>query len=318
MRVPGGSCTRKGGACLAQAVKETITVEGHDLVISNPDKLMFPEAGITKLDYLRHLLELAPYLLKYCRNRYLTTIRYPNGIHGKHFYQKNCPQPAPDFVRTATLNGIRYVVLDSVPTLLWLGNLACLEFHPSFHYVGEDLPAEWVIDIDPSLERDDRVMHAAVLVGELLESLRIQSVPKTSGATGTQIFVPIRRGYTFEQLRAVGKFLCEYLVHQHPRLFTLERLKKDRGTRIYLDYLQHWHGKTLSAPYTPRARKEATVSTPLTWDELRSGAKPEHFTLTTIGKRLNTYGDLIDRVPPQSLDHVLSHLGRNEMRLLNR
>lgn len=294
---------------MTPTVKETIVVEGYELTITSPDKLLWPEAGITKVDYLQKLLMLAPYLLKYCRNRYLTTIRYPHGIHGEFFYQKNCPEWAPSFVPTATLDNVRYIVLDSIPTLLWLGNLACLEFHPSFHELNDPLPAEWVIDIDPTLEQDDRIMQAAVIVGDLLASLHIQSVPKTSGATGIQIYVPIQRGYTFEQLRSIGKFVSEYLVQQHPKLFTLERLKKDRGTMIYLDYLQHWPGKTLSAPYTPRARKAASLSTPLHWDELRSGAKPEDFNLFTIEERLQQFGDLIDQVKPQSLDHILSHIG---------
>ena len=290
------------------AVKETIRINGHEIVISNPDKLLWPEAGITKLDYLQKLIMLSPYLLKYCRNRYLTTIRYPDGIHGKSFYQKNSPEPVPDFVTTALFQGIRYVVLDSLPTLLWLGNLACLEFHPSFHYIGEERPAEWVLDIDPSLERDERIMEAAAIAGELLRSLGIESVPKTSGATGVQIYVPIRPGYTFEQLRKIGRFISEYLAAKHPDLFTLERLKKDRGNLIYLDYLQHWHGKTLSAPYTPRARPRATLSTPLRWEEVRSGARPEDFTLLNIETRLKQTGDLIEQVPPQSLDHILDYL----------
>jgi bifunctional non-homologous end joining protein LigD len=293
---------------MGTSVKEAVVAEGREILISNPGKPLWPEAGITKLDYLRKLVMLSPYLLKYCRNRYLTTIRYPNGVHGKSFYQKNCPEPIPEFVRTAELGGINYVVLDSLPTLLWLGNLACLEFHPSFHYVGDERPAEWVLDIDPSLEQDDRIMEAAAIVGDLFRSLGLDGVPKTSGATGIQIYVPIRPGYSFAQLRKVGRFIAEYLTAKHPKLFTVERLKKDRGDKIYLDYLQHWPGKTLSAPYTPRARPEATLSTPLHWDELRAGRKPADFNLFTIEARLREKGDLIEQVPPQSLDEILRHL----------
>ncbi len=293
---------------MAAGAKGTISVEGYELTISNPEKVLWPEQNITKIEYLEKLAALSPFLLRYCRNRYLTTIRYPHGIHGKSFYQKNCPQPVPPFVKTAEFHGINYVNLDSVPTLLWLGNLACLEFHPSFHYIGDERPAEWVIDIDPSLEEEPRIMKAAHIVGELLDSLRIQSVPKTSGATGVQIFIPIARGYTFEQLRKIGQFLGEYLVKTHPKLFTIERMKKNRGDLIYIDYLQHWHGKTLSAPYTPRARPQATISAPLRWDEVEAGADPRDFNLLTIGERLKRTGDLIEQVKPQTLDHVLSFL----------
>jgi bifunctional non-homologous end joining protein LigD len=295
--------------------KGTVTVEGHEITISNPDKLLWPELGITKIAYLEKLLMLAPYLLTYCRNRYLTTIRFPNGWNAKSFYQKNCPEPAPSFVHTAELGGIRYVHLDSVATLLWLGNLACLEFHPSFHYIGDELPAEWLIDIDPTLEVEPRIMEAAEIIGGVLDQMGIRSIPKTSGATGVQIYVPIVRGYTFEQLRTIGHFVGSYVVQKHPQLFTIERLKKNRGSLIYVDYLQHWHGKTLSAPYTPRARQQATVSTPLRWDEVQLRCDPRDFTLLNIGERLARLGDLIAQEPPQRLDQVLAAVASTGGRL---
>ncbi|WP_372009551.1 non-homologous end-joining DNA ligase [Paenibacillus chitinolyticus] len=286
----------------------TIMVEGQELIITNPEKPLWPEAGITKLDFLQKLIELSPYLLRYCRDRHLTTIRFPHGIHDKSFYQKNTPEPVPDFVNLAPLDGIRYVNLDSLPTLIWLGNLACLEFHPSFHRIGETLPAEWLIDIDPTLEVEPRIMEAAHLIGEVLDSLHIQSVPKTSGATGVQIYVPIQHGYTFEQLRKIGYFIGSFVVKKYPKLFTIERLKKNRGDLIYFDYLQHWYGKTLSAPYTPRAKIHGTVSTPLLWEEVERRCDPRDFTLHVIVERIKKMGDLIEKVPPQNLDAVLSHL----------
>ncbi|MDF2669051.1 MAG: polymerase [Paenibacillus sp.] len=284
----------------------TVTVDGYEIKITNPDKVLWPEKNITKVMYLEKLLELAPYLLHYCSNRYLTTIRFPHGIHDKSFYQKNSPEPAPAYVRTAVMENIRYVVLDSIPTLLWLGNLACLEFHSSFHYVDDTSPAEWVLDIDPSLDHEPRIMQAVLLIGEALDKMRIHSVAKTSGATGVQLFIPIQRGYTFEQLRKIGHFLGGYLTQTYPKLFTIERLKKNRGDLIYIDYLQHWYGKTLSAPYTPRAREAASVSTPLEWSEVEQQVDPRDFHLLNIGERLHNKGDLLAKVPPQSLEHVLS------------
>lgn len=286
-----------------------IIVEGNEITISNPQKLLWPDAGITKLDYLQKLILLAPYLLTYSCNRYMTVIRYPNGVEGKSFYQKNAPQPLPDFVKTAKLNEIEYIHMDSLSTLLWLGNLAALEFHTSFEYIGGVEPAEWVLDIDPSLEDEPRLMEAVAIIGDALIAMGIKSVPKTSGATGVQIFVPIVKGHTFEQLRGIGKFIGEYLSQKHPTLFTIERLIKNRGDRIYIDYIQHWAGKSLSAPYTPRARKEATVSTPLTWDEVRKGISPKQFTLHTIEDRLKEKGDLIAMMDKQSLESVISFIG---------
>ncbi|EXX87957.1 DNA polymerase [Paenibacillus darwinianus] len=294
---------------MAVKTKGTIVVAGSEMTISNPGKLLWPEMEITKLAFLEKLIELSPYLINYCARRYLTVIRYPNGIHGKSFYQKNCPDPIPGFVRTAEQNGIRYVVLDSLPTLVWLGNLACLEYHASCDRIGEpDKPTEWVLDIDPSLEEEPRIMEAAWLAGELLRSLGISAVPKTSGATGVQIIVPLQPDLTFDELRAVGRFVGDYLSRTHPKLFTIERMKRNRGDLIYFDYLQHYQGKTLSAPYTPRARAAASVSTPLTWEEVRADARPTAFHLLNIGERLRRHGDLLERAPVQNLRPILEFI----------
>ncbi|WP_068782355.1 non-homologous end-joining DNA ligase [Paenibacillus sp. GM2] len=293
---------------MARSIKGTIRIEGEEVTITNPDKLLWPESGITKQQYLQRLAELAPYLLRYCRNRFLTTIRYPGGIHSKFFYQKNAPEPLPDFVRTAQHEDINYIVLDNLPTLLWLGNLAAIEFHPSLHYVGDTLPCEWMIDLDPSQDDEPRIMEAAAYVGDILASLGISSVPKTSGATGVQIIIPIEYGVTFDQLRSIGQFVARYATEKYPSFFTIERLKKDREGKIYFDYLQHYSGKTLAAPYTPRARQAASVSTPLTWDEVRKNPHPSEFNLLNIGERLQQRGDLLQEVKPQSLELILRHL----------
>jgi len=292
----------------ARASKSTIQVEGETLTITHPDKPLWPEVGITKAAYLQKLVELSPYLLKYCRNRLLTTIRFPHGAGDEFFYQKNAPKPIPSFVRTAVQGDILYVNLDSLPTLMWLGNLLCLEFHPSVHRIGSEAPAEWIIDLDPSREEEPRIMEAAAIIGDILRQMGIDSLPKTSGATGVQIYIPIQDGYSFDQLRGIGHFIGLYAVEKHPRLFTIERMTKDRGDNIYIDYLQHWPGKTISAPYTPRAKPFATVSTPLTWQEVAQGCKIVDYNLLTIIPRLNQFGDLLETVPKQNLDAVLRHL----------
>jgi bifunctional non-homologous end joining protein LigD len=203
---------------------------------------------------------------------------------------------------------VNYINLDSLSALIWLGNLAALEFHPSFEYIGGEEPAEWVLDIDPSQEQEPRLMEAVAVIGETLDAMGINSVPKTSGATGVQIIIPIQRGYTFDQLRKIGHFVGKYMTEKHPQLFTIERLIKNRGTKIYIDYVQHAAGKSLSAPYTPRAREHATVSTPLTWDEVRHGIDPKTFTLLTIEKRLAEQGDLIAKTSKQSLKPILEFI----------
>lgn len=151
-------------------------------------------------------------------------------------------------------------------------------------------------------------MEATAIVGEVLKSLGLSSVPKTSGATGVQIIVPIKQGVTFDELRKVGHLVGRYVTEKHPGLFTLERLKKQRGDKIYFDYLQHYRGKTLAAPYTPRARPLATVSTPLTWDEVIRNVSPEEFHLLNIEERLRVMGDLIEQLPPQPIELVIAGL----------
>lgn len=293
---------------MPRSIKGTIIIEGEEVSVTNPDKLLWPEVGITKMIYLEKLTELSPYLLRYCHNRLLTTIRYPGGIHNKFFYQKNAPEPLPLYVKTILHENIRYVVMDNLPTLLWLGNLASIEFHPSLHYALETLPCEWIIDLDPSVEDEPRIMEAALHVGEVLSSLGLSSVPKTSGATGVQIIVPVKYGVTFEQLRSIGHFVARYVTEKHPKLFTIERFKKDRGDKIYFDYLQHYAGKTLASPYTPRARVAASVSTPLTWEEVALDPHPAEFNLLNIGERLKVHGDLLQSVAPQSVELLLKHL----------
>lgn len=280
----------------------------YELPITHPDKPIWPEAGITKLSYVQILAELAPYLLPYTSGRYLTTIRYPAGIHGTSFYQKNCPESAPEYVRTAQQGSIRYMVMDSLPALLWMGSMYGLEFHVSCDEIENPFPNTWMLDIDPTLEIEPRLMEATALVGQLLHSLGLEAVPKTSGATGVQIVMPIERGPRFDELRRFGKFISEYLVAQHPKLFTVERMKKDRGDLIYLDYLQHYEGKTLPAPYSPRARIGATLSTPLTWEEVQLNVKPTDFHLLNIQERLHNQGDVLSKAPRQSLASIISQL----------
>lgn len=289
-------------------IKGTLTIDGQEIQITNPDKPLWPEVGITKAMYLQKLTALSPFLLRYTQNRLLTTIRYPHGVQGEFFYQKNAPEPLPPYVQTHIHENINYVLLNGLPELLWLGNLAALEFHPSLHYAGDTLPCEWMIDLDPSKPEEPRIMQAAYIVGETLRSLGISSVPKTSGATGVQIIVPIPEGMTFDELRRIGQFVAQYVTEKHPKLFTIERLKKNRGDKIYFDYLQHYSGRTLAAPYTPRARPLATVSTPLTWDEVTQDVSPADYHLLNIEERLREKGDLLAELPPQPLEPVLRHL----------
>jgi bifunctional non-homologous end joining protein LigD len=286
-----------------------VKVEGKHIQVTNPDKILFPDISMTKWDYVMHMARLAPFMLPYTRDRLLTVIRYPDGVRGKHFYQKNIPSYAPDWVETKTDGDNEYILLQNTATLVWLATQAALEFHTSFHLAGSDIPAELVFDLDPSREGFEAVTEVALLLHQVLQSIGLNAFAKTSGATGIQVYVPIERRYSFKQTRRVGQFLGKYLQERHPRLVTLERMKRLRGHKVYFDYLQHWHGKTIAAPYSPRARAQAPVSTPVSWRELEKGVHPDDFTLLNIHRRLEVTGDIFQNVldvrKRQSLDAIL-------------
>jgi bifunctional non-homologous end joining protein LigD len=241
----------------------------------------------------------------------LTTIRFPDGVKGKSFYQKHVPSHAPEWVRTSVWNQVEYVLLEDMATLAWLANLACLEFHLSFDRVdAPDMPPELVFDLDPSAPPFEKVVEVALHTKEVLDDMGLTSYVKTSGATGLQVYVPIRHRYTFKETRRVSRFVALYLAQKHPSLITVERSVKNRGDKVYFDYLQHWRGKSLIAPYSPRARSGAPVSTPLTWEELQTGVRPEQFTLTTIHGRLAEKGDLFVGLLAEDKRHDLADILR--------
>lgn len=297
---------------MAAPTKEyELTIDGHTLSITNPYKPLWPDAEVTKLDYIRYLLIVAKPMLAYAKDRLLTVIRYPHGITDKHFYQKNTPDYAPAWIQTHTWENVRYALCNNEATLIWMANQAALEWHVSFHLAKNEIPTELVFDLDPSTDDFSVVIQSAMLVKELLDELHLPSHVKTSGSSGLQIYVPIELRYTFEQTRQVGYFLASYLVSKHPELLTIERMVKNRGSKLYIDYLQHWRGKTLPAPYSPRAKEKATVSTPLNWEEVPH-IHPTAFTIHTVPERLQTLGDLFSPVSSPnsraSLDSVLSFL----------
>lgn len=291
--------------------KYRLEVEGREIDVSNPEKLLWPEAGIRKVDYISVMLKLGPYLLPYAKGRLLTTIRYPDGIHGESFYQKSCPEYAPEWVKTSVYVDINYIVLDSLPTLIWLVTQAALEFHVTFNTVDrEDHPTYLVFDLDPSKGQSfDEVIEVGLRIHETLEALSIKSFAKTSGATGLQVYIPVNSRYSYDQARTINEFFGKYFSQKYPGLITIERIVKNRGKKLYFDYLQMWYGKTIAAAYSPRATEKAPVSMPIRWKEL-SGVKPEDFTLLNAAKRLEETGDRFKGLleVDQSLDSLLEKI----------
>ena len=291
--------------------KYALEVEGRQIDVSNPEKLLWPEAGIKKIDYISSMLVLAPYILPYAKGRLLTTIRYPDGIHGESFFQKSCPEYAPEWINTSLYGDIRYILLDSLPALIWLATQAAFEFHVTFNTVDRgDYPTYLVFDLDPSKGQSfDDVKEVAFRVHETLTALLIKSFAKTSGATGVQVYIPVNGRYDYDHARLINEFFGKYFSQKYPDLITIERIVRNRGKKLYFDYLQMWHGKTIASAYSPRATEKATISMPIDWDEL-ANIKPGDFTLLNAAKRLAESGDRFKGLfeVDQNLDSILDKI----------
>lgn len=296
---------------VTDGTSQWVELNGHLIRITHPDKVLWPDIGLTKWDYVLYLVELAPFLIRHAQNRLLTTIRFPDGIHGESFYQKNVPAYAPDWVDRLRWKNTVYILLNRPETLIWLANQACLEFHVSFSYRDEDTVHALVFDLDPNRCDFPQVAEAALIIREELAALGLDCYVKTSGATGLQLFVPIKP-CSYEAARQVNRFFATYFESKYPQLFTIQRQVKKRGARIYFDYLQMWHGKSLICAYSPRARPGAPVSVPLKWSELETGIRPEQFRLENIRHRLEQEGDLflpLAEHAGQSIQPLLHMLG---------
>ncbi len=268
-----------------------LTVQGRDITLNNPDKPLWPDIGVTKAEYLKALAGLAPYLIPHTAGKPLTCLRYPHGVGDEFFYQKRPPNGAPDWVKTMLADGDEFVDMDSLPTLVWLGTMAALEFHTPFGDAAGTLTA-LVFDLDPSEGQTfEDVRECALIVHETLAQLGVASYAKTSGASGLQVYIPTRR-MTFAEGRRVNLFFGQYFASKHPEKITIERIVKNRGRKLYFDYLQMGPGKSIVSVYSPRAVPCGAISMPVKWDELAHGAMPCDFNLTNAVQRLEKTGDL--------------------------
>ena len=268
------------------------TVEDSNVLITSPDKILWKNPATVKDEYIGYLVETGPAILPFLKNRTLTVLRYPNGIEQEAFYQKNCPDYAPSFVKTFQDEEINYVVCNNFSTLLWLGNQSALEFHVPFNTLRNKKPLEIVFDLDPpSVEHFPLAIKAAKEMKKLFDKFEIKSYPKLSGGKGLQIHIPLlNTPLTYEETRIFTSFIAVYLTEKFPQNFTVERMKKKRGKKLYIDYVQHWSGKTIIAPYSSRGRLGATVAAPLLWEEMNENLTPKDFNLYTVRERLMEKG----------------------------
>jgi len=274
----------------------TVTVAGRELSLTNLDKVFWPESGFTKGDLVHYYVSVAADLLPHLSGRPLNLTRFPDGIGGKSFYQKDIPASAPDWVRTVGIahadHDVNYCLADSPATLAWLGQWGVVEIHPWLSRVDAlDSPDFAVFDFDPSPPAGfGDAVDLAFAVRRFLGEFGLRTYPKTSGATGVHVYLPIVRRYTYKEVERFVARVADIVYEALPGRTTRERsVAKRRG--IYIDHLQNIKGKTLASVYSPRPRPGAPVSTPVTWDELPR-VKPEAFNLRTIPERVRRVGDL--------------------------
>ena len=283
-------------------------VNGHLLKFTHLNKLYWPEDGISKRDMFNYYHQVAPLMIPYLKDRPMSLNRFPGGIHGESFYQKNVTDKAPDWAKTfdhITDVGkvTKYLVGSDEATLLWMNTLGCIEINPWFSRAETpDNPDYCVIDLDPDKHTYDQVVEAARIVKEVLDAIDVPSYPKTSGSTGMHIYIPLGGQYTYEQSQLFANIIVKLVHKQIPDYTSLERSIAARKGKMYLDFLQNRPGATIAGPYSLRPKPGATVSTPLSWDEVKPGLTIQHFNIHNAIARFKETGDLFEGVLGTGID----------------
>jgi bifunctional non-homologous end joining protein LigD len=310
----GGGARGRGGV--------EVSVQGRTLRLTNLDKVLYPHTGFTKGDLIGYYAAIAPVLLPHLHDRPLTLKRYPDGVQGEHFYEKQCPSHRPDWVQTTavwsgrTEREIDYCLCQDLPTLVWLGNLADLELHPSLsHAHALERPSTLAFDLDPGPPAGIvQCCEVALALRDMFTELGMRAFAKTSGLTGMQVYVPLnQRDVTYEQTKPFARAVADLLAHRRPRLVVSHMVKAARRGRVLIDWSQNDEHKTTVSVYSPRANTSPTVSTPVTWDEVavcRDAEDPAslEFGPVQVLDRVREHGDLFAEVV--SLRQSLPVLGQ--------
>ena len=296
--------------------KAQLIVDGKKLSVSNLDKVLYPKAGFTKGQVIDYYIRIAPVLLSHLRDRPLTMKRYPNGVNGEFFYEKNCPSHRPKWVKTAKVWSegnqqiMNYCLVQDLPTLVWAANLADLELHTSLARKGNvSRPTMMVFDLDPGAPANIvQCCQVGLWLRDLLGRMKLRSFPKTSGSKGLQVYVPLNTPVTFDQTKNLSKALAEYLEREHPSLVVSKMAKALRKGKVFVDWSQNDEHKTTICVYSLRAKEEPTVSTPVTWNEVENCLKKKKADLLKFRsdqtlRRVDKSGDLF--VPVETLKQKL-------------
>lgn len=287
----------------------------QDLIISNRDKIFWPEDGYTKGDLLNYYESVWPYLSPYLRDRPVVLTRYPDGIHGKSFFQKNAPPFTPSWVHSERIEDTDFFVCNDLPTLLYVINSGCIPLHVWSARLGSlDRPDWAILDLDPKGAPFTQVCTVAHCVHRLARSVGAPHYLKTSGQDGLHILFPLDGALTHAEARAFTELFARTIANENPDIATVARPLSERGGRVYLDYLQNGFGKTIVAPFSVRPRPGAPVSTPLSWREFGASLDPSQHTIATLPKRMRRRRDPLVLILSASMD-VLTVLKRLQQRL---
>ena len=292
------------------AKKETvIEIEGKTLKLSNLDKVLYPAIGFTKAQVIDYFVRIAPVLLPHLKDRPLTMKRYPEGVNGMFFYEKNCPKHRPEWVQTAPIYShgrkdvMQYCLAQDLPTLVWAANLADLELHTSLSYGKKiEQPTMMVFDLDPGPPADIVLCcQVAFWLKDIFDRFDLQSFAKTSGSKGLQIYVPLNTPVTYGETKGFSHALARLLEQEHPELVVSDMKKALRVGKVFVDWSQNDEHKTTINVYSLRARERPTVSTPVSWEEVEKCVKKKDADLLVFDSkqvlaRVEKMGDIFSPV----------------------
>ena len=286
------------------------------MTITNPAKVFWPDEGYTKAELVEYYERVSGWLLPYLRDRPLVLARYPDGILGKTFFQKDAPEWAPEWIRRERIHAkgverdIDYFVVDDVEALRYVANTGTIPLHLWASRVGTIERPDWlVLDLDPKGAPFTDVVKVALALRGILERLELPSYPKTSGATGLHILLPLGARYSYEETRTFARLLATLTVEAVPAISTIARMINTRGGKVYVDFGQNGPGQTIVSPLSVRPLAGAPVSMPLRWPEVTARLDPRRFTIRTAAARLEKVGDPMTPVLGEGID-IAAALGR--------
>jgi bifunctional non-homologous end joining protein LigD len=289
--------------------KAQLTIKGKKLSVSNLDKVLYPKVGFTKGQVIDYYIRIAPVLLPHLKNRPLTMKRYPDGVEGEFFYEKNCPSHRPSWVQTAKVwsegndRMMDYCLGNDLPTLVWAANLADLELHTSLSRKNKiDRPTMMVFDLDPGAPADIvQCCQVGLWLRDVLAEIKLESFAKTSGSKGLQVYVPLNTPVTYEETKTLSHALAEYLERESGNLVVSKMSKELRKGKVLVDWSQNDEHKTTICVYSLRAKEEPTVSTPVSWTEVETCLKKKKAQLLRFRsdqtlERVEKHGDFFEPV----------------------